>query len=155
MTLKMPFSATNSLPTTPSLLARRLGYAGLLPFVLLAVLLWTVRADLQGFLAIALAAYGAVIASFLGGVHWGIAAQLPSDDAAFHYAWGVAPSLVAWVAVVMPAYAGLPLLGLILAACYVVDRRSYPRVGWAAWLPMRLQLTVVAVLSCMLGAATA
>jgi hypothetical protein len=155
MTLKKPFSTTDSQQSAPSLLARRLGYAGLLPFVLLAALLWTVRADLQGFVAIALVAYGAVIASFLGGVHWGIAAQLPPDDAAFHYVWGVAPSLTAWVAVVMPAYAGLPLLGLILAACYVVDRRSYPRVGWSAWLPMRLQLTAVAVLSCVLGAATA
>ncbi len=155
MTFKEPFSAADRPPTAPSLLARRLGYGGLLPFVLLAVLLWIVRADLQGFLAIALVAYGAVIASFLGGMHWGIAAQLPPDEAAFHYAWGVAPSLMAWVAVVMPAYAGLPLLGLIIAACYVVDRRSYPRVGWAAWLPMRLQLTVVAVLSCVLGAATA
>jgi Protein of unknown function (DUF3429) len=155
MTLKKPFSTTDSQQSAPSLLARRLGYAGLLPFVLLAALLWTVRADLQGFVAIALVAYGAVIASFLGGVHWGIAAQLPPDDAAFHYAWGVAPSLMAWVVVVMPAYAGLPLLGLVLAACYVVDRRSYPRAGWAAWLPMRLQLTVVAVLSCVLGAATA
>ena len=155
MTSKEPFSTADRPPTAPSLLARRLGYGGLLPFVLLAVLLWIVRADLQGFLAIALVAYGAVIASFLGGMHWGIAAQLPPDEAAFHYAWGVAPPLMAWVAVVMPAYAGLPLLGLIIAACYVVDRRSYPRVGWAAWLPMRLQLTVVAVLSCVLGAATA
>jgi hypothetical protein len=139
----------------PSLLARRLGYAGLLPFVLLAALLWTVRADVQGFVAIALAGYGAVVASFLGGVHWGIAAHLPAQDAKFHYAWGIAPSLMGWVAVVMPAYAGLPLLGLILLACYGVDRRSYPAVGWAGWLPMRLQLTVVAVLSCVLGAATA
>ncbi len=155
MTLKKPFFSAESQSNAPSLLARRLGYAGLLPFVLLAALLWVVRPDLQGFVAIALVAYGAVIASFLGGIHWGIAAQMPPGDAAFHYVWGVAPSLMAWVAVVMPAYAGLPLLGLILAACYVVDRRSYPRVGWAAWLPMRLQLTVVAVLSCALGAATA
>ena len=155
MTLKKPLSAVDGPPVTPTLLARRLGHAGLLPFVLLAVLLWTVRVDLQAYVAIALVAYGAVIASFLGGLHWGIAAQLPPDDAAFHYAWGVAPSLMAWLALVMPAYAGLPLLGLILAVCYVVDRRSYPRVGWGAWLPLRLQLTAVAVLSCLLGAATA
>ncbi len=150
----MPSSIDSSL-SAPSLLARRLGYAGLLPFVVLAALLWIVRADVQGFVAIALAGYGAVIASFLGGVHWGIAARLPAQQAGFHYAWGVAPSLMGWVAVVMPAYAGLPLLGLILSACYAVDRRSYPQVGWSAWLGMRWHLTVVAVLSCLLGAAVA
>jgi Protein of unknown function (DUF3429) len=142
-------------PTFPSPLVKRLGYAGLVPFVVLAALLWTVRADVQGYVAIALLGYGAVIVSFLGGLHWGIAAQLPAQEAKFHYIWGVLPSLMGWVAVVMPAYAGLPLLGLILIACYGVDWRSYPRAGWAAWLPMRLQLTVVAVVSCVLGAATA
>jgi Protein of unknown function (DUF3429) len=142
-------------PHLPSPLARRLGYAGLLPFVLLAALLWIVRADAQGFVAIALAGYGAVVASFLGGIHWGLAARMPQQQATFHYIWGVVPSLLGWVAVVMPAYAGLPLLGLILLVCYLVDRRSYPQAGWTAWLPMRLQLTVVAMLSCVLGAATA
>jgi hypothetical protein len=52
----------------------------------------------------------------------------------------------------VPPSAGLLLLGLVLTTCYLIDRRSYPRVGWAAWLPMRLQLTAVAALSCALGA---
>jgi Protein of unknown function (DUF3429) len=143
----------NFINSEPSLLARRLGYAGLVPFVLLAVLLWTVRADAQGPVALALVCYGAVIASFLGGVHWGLAGQLPAQDAKLHYVWGVLPSLLGWVAVVLPAVAGLALAGLTLLACYLVDTRSYPPVGWAAWLPMRLRLTVVALLSCALGAA--
>jgi hypothetical protein len=143
----------NFINSEPSLLARRLGYAGLVPFVLLAVLLWTVRADAQGHVALALVGYGAVIASFLGGVHWGIAGQLPAQGAKWHYVWGVLPSLLGWVAVVLPAVAGLALAGLTLLACYLVDARSYPPVGWAAWLPMRLRLTVVALLSCALGAA--
>ncbi len=137
----------------PSQLARHLGYAGLVPFALLAALLWAVRADWQELAAAALVGYGAVIASFLGGVHWGIAGQLPPGDAKFHFVWGVVPSLLGWVAVALPATAGLLLAALSLIACYAVDRRSYPRVGWAAWLPMRLQLTAVAVLSCLLGAA--
>ncbi len=149
----------------PSQLARRLGYAGLVPFALLAGWLWVMPPGLQGhglvqgsmygkaFAATALVGYGAVIASFLGGVHWGLAAQVPAQQARWHYLWGVVPSLLGWVAVALPAAAALVLLALLLAACYGVDRRSYPRVGWAAWLPMRLQLTVVAVLSCALGAA--
>jgi hypothetical protein len=139
----------------PTRLARRLGYAGLVPFALLAALLWAVRADWQELAAAALVGYGAVIASFLGGVHWGIAGQLPQPAAKFHYVWGVVPSLLGWVALFVPPSAALPLLGLVLVICYLVDRRSYPRVGWAAWLPMRLQLTAVAALSCALGAARA
>jgi hypothetical protein len=139
----------------PSMLVRRLGYASLLPFVVLSAMLWVVRADVQGFVAIALTSYAAVVASFLGAVHWGMAARLPQAQARFHWLWGVAPALLAWVALVMPAYAGLPLVGLVIAACYAVDHYVYPAAGWGAWLPFRLQLSVVAVLSCVLGAATA
>jgi hypothetical protein len=139
--------------SVPSPLAISLGYAGLVPFALLAALLWVVSADKQAFVTTAMVGYGAVIASFLGGVHWGIAGQLPQHSARLYYLWGIAPSLLGWVAIVSPHTAGLPLTGLILAICYAVDRCSYPRVGWASWLPMRLRLTVVAVVSCV--AATA
>ena len=100
----------------------------------------------------ALAGYGAVIASFLGGVHWGIAQRSPADVARFHTLWGVVPSLMAWASMLMPRSAQLPLLAMVLLVCYVVDKRSYPRVGLAAWLPMRLRLSTVAILSCVLGA---
>jgi hypothetical protein len=142
---------------TPPLLVRRLGYASMVPFVLLSALLWIARSDVQGFVAIALTSYAGVVASFLGGMHWGIAARLPQSQAQakFHWLWGVAPSLMAWVALVMPAYAGLPLMCLVIGLCYAVDSYTYPQVGWGAWLPLRLRLTMVAVLSCALGAATA
>ena len=63
------------------------------------------------------------------------------------------PSLIAWVGVVMPPYAGLVVLGVALIGCYLVDRRVYPRHGAAAWLTLRFRLTVVASLSCFVGAA--
>ena len=135
----------------------RLGYAGLVPFVLLAALMWLVDRELLPFVAIALGGYAAAIASFLGGVHWGIGFMKAQSDALaaprFHFIWGVVPSLIAWLALMMPAYAALPLLGLLLAACYAVDHKTYPAAGLASWLPMRLRLTVVATLSCVLGAA--
>ena len=163
MTSTNNFDPHVDLPASiPPPLVRKLGYAGLIPFVLLAGLLWIVRADVQGWVAIALVAYAASIVSFLGAVHWGLAQRLAflqsGSNAArirFHYIWGVAPSLMAWAAAIIPAYAGLPLLGLILSACYLVDRHTYSGAGMALWLPLRLQLTVVAVLSCLLGAATA
>jgi len=53
-------------------LIQRLGYAGLLPFVLLAALMWLVNEEAHPFVAMALSAYAATIAAFLGGIHWGI-----------------------------------------------------------------------------------
>lgn len=139
------------------LIVTRLGYAGLAPFVLLAALMWLVDAELLPFVAMALGGYAATIVSFLGGVHWGIGfMQGQSDDAGaprFHFLWGVVPSLMAWLALMMPAYAALPLLGLVVVACYAVDSKTYPAVGLASWLPMRLRLTIVAAASCVLGAA--
>lgn len=137
---------------TPSRHALRLGYAGLLPFVAGAALIWIVRADAHPYVAAALSAYAAVILSFLGGIHWGLgmrsAAAAPSL-----FTWGVVPSLIAWVAVVMPPYAGLVVQGVGLIACYAVDRRVYPQHGAPAWLILRFRLTGVASLSCFVGAA--
>ncbi len=131
----------------------RLGYAGLIPFVLGALLMFLVADDVQPLVAIALTSYGAVIASFLGGIHWGLALRENVAFRTFHLIWGVTPSLFAWVSVVMPAYAGLPLLGLLLLACYMVDRRTWPSAGLRHWMTLRFRLTLVSGLSCLLGAA--
>jgi Protein of unknown function (DUF3429) len=128
-----------------------LGYGGLVPFVGLALLIWLVPARLQPFMALGLVAYGALIASFLGGVHWGTGFLMGEAAPRMQFVWGVVPSLGGWLALLLPARAGLPVLALLLVACYAVDRMTYPAVGLGRWLPMRLQLTVVAALSCTLG----
>ena len=131
-------------------------YAGLLPFVLLAALMWLVTEELHPFVALALAGYGAVIVSFLGGIHWGTGFKNTTtmhNAPLQNFAWGIVPSLLAWVAVTMPAYAGLPLLALLLLLCYWVDQTTWPAAGLKQWLPMRLKITAVASLSCLLGAA--
>jgi hypothetical protein len=140
---------------TTWLLIRRLGYAGLAPFVILAFLLWLVDADLHPFIALAMAGYGAIIVSFLGGIHWGIGfrnAITTHNAPRIHFVWGVIAPLLAWVAVMMPAFAGLPLLGAILIGCYVMDRRTWPAAGLAPWLTLRLHLTLVSSLSCFFAA---
>jgi Protein of unknown function (DUF3429) len=134
--------------------APRLAYAGLLPFVLGAALLWVVRPDAHPYVAIALSGYAAVIVSFLGGIHWGFGFAQARPAAAL-FAWGVVPSLVAWVAVVLPPYAGLVVQGVMLVVCYLVDRRVYPLQGAAHWLTLRFRLSAVAALSCFVGAAGA
>jgi hypothetical protein len=67
--------------------------------------------------------------------------------------WGVMPQLAGWLALLMPLSASLLTCAAVLVACYAADRRLYPEAGLAAWLPMRLQLTIVAASCCLLGAA--
>jgi hypothetical protein len=136
----------------PAPAALRLGYAGLLPFVGGAALVWLLPVSpAQVFVAQALSAYAALIISFLGGIHWGHvmrgATGLPP------LAWGVLPSLLAWPALLMPAHAALVVHGVLLLACYAVDRRLYAAAGTAAWLTLRFRLSAVAALSCFIGAA--
>ena len=146
---------SETLPSAVDTLLKRLGYAGLLPFVGLAMLLWLVKSELHGMVTLALTTYAALIASFLGGLHWGVAFLKGDKTPLFHSVWGVTPALVAWVALLLPASAGLPLLGLLLVACYAVDHTTWPKLGLGHWLPLRRHLTLVATLSCLLGAAAA
>lgn len=114
----------------PMGLAWLLGLGGLLPFLLCAGLimlhpLWAVGASR------ALIAYGAVILSFLGAVHWGFALseRMALVDGAVEGAvdgvveaagqrsrlvFGVAPALLAWVALLCVMLLGAPKLGLLL-----------------------------------------
>jgi hypothetical protein len=141
-------------------LIHTLGYAGLIPPVLLAALVWLVDPDLQAWVAMGLAAYTGLIASFLGGIHWGIAWSLRRNAARpgaahawrAHVLWGVTPSLLAWPGLLMPPYAGLVWLALVVLACYGVDRRLYPRAGLQHWLTLRFRLSCGVALSGFLAA---
>lgn len=137
----------------PPALALRLAYAGLLPFIGGALLIWLVHADeTLPFAAQALSAYAALVASFLGGIHWGLALR-QAEPSPLLLAWGVVPSLVAWMAVMMPASSGLVLAGVLLLATWGVDRKVYPRHGAAHWLTLRFRLSLLAALCCFVGAA--
>ena len=133
--------------------ARWLGHAGLVPFAFGALVVWLGLApDLHAFATQAMSAYAGLIASFLGGIHWGLAFRQSAPPATL-FIWGVVPSIVAWGAVLMPAHAGLVIHGVMLVACYLVDRRVYPQQGVAHWLTLRFRLSSVAALCCFLAAA--
>jgi len=136
--------------------AMRLAYAGLLPFVLGAALVWLIGdhdLEAHAFVSLSLSAYAALTLSFLGGIHWGLAFRQTASPPVSSFAWGVVPSAMAWVAVMMPAYAGLVLHGVMLVVCYLVDRRLYPALGAAGWLTLRFRLSSVAALACFIAAA--
>lgn len=138
----------------PSDTARLLGHLGLVPFVLGMLLVWVVNEEAHPHATRALSAYAAVIVSFLGGIHWGVAFRLTAPPASLLW-WGVVPSLVAWMAVLMPPSAGLVVHGVMLAVCYAVDRKVYPAQGLAHWLTLRFRLSSVAAFCCFLAAAGA
>lgn len=146
-----PFN-TSALPL-PRLVAR-LGYAGLLPFVALAAAAWLAPVVYRAQAAFGLLAYGASIASFMGAIHWGLAMRGPQALQPGPFVWGVFPSLVAWLALLLPLPQGLLTLALLLGICLAVDWRSYPAYGLSGWLTMRLHLTTVAVV-CMLAGSVA
>ncbi|MFM7001541.1 MAG: DUF3429 domain-containing protein, partial [Limnohabitans sp.] len=76
-------------------LIRSLGFAGLIPFVFLALCLWLVGPELHPYVALSMQGYGAVIVSFLGGIHWGVGfrnALTEPNAPAIHFTWGVVPS---------------------------------------------------------------
>lgn len=141
-----------SLSPAPSATALRLGYAGLLPFAGIAVLVWLLPPQARVYATLALGGYAATIVSFLGGIHWGIAFGAAQPPASL-FVWGVLPSLAAWVALLLPAGTGLLLHAAMLLACYAVDRQVYPRHGLGHWLPLRLRLSSIAALTCLVGAA--
>lgn len=130
----------------PSAAARVLGVAGLLPFIAGAAAVWLLGPQ-DRLPAVALLAYAALIASFLGGIHWGLAMRDSSADAA-QLLWGVSPSLLGWLALVLPPRWGLLLAPATLIACYAVDRQLYLRFGLGSWLGLRAGL---ASLCCLLG----
>jgi len=133
-------------------LLERLGYSGALPFVVLAILLWLIDEELHPFVSIALASYGAVIVSFLGGIHWGIAFIKNTAHQKLHLIWGIGLSLLAWLAVLMPAFSGLPFLGFLLITAYLVDRKFYPHAGIKHWLTLRFRLTIISSIACFIAA---
>jgi len=140
--------------TEPPPIARRLGQAGLIPFVLGSGLVWLVsdRNEALSYVSLGLAGYAASIVAFLGGVHWGLAMRtaVPGPRS---FGWAMVPPLVAWLAMLMPASAGLVVLGAMLIVCYLVDRSLYLACELGHWLTLRFRLSAVAALSCFLAAA--
>jgi hypothetical protein len=131
-----------------------LGYGGLIPFLVLtpASLL---DYHYGGLWSDALYAYGAIILSFIGALHWGLAMSLPElseRQRSALFLWSVVPALIAWPAVLFSPPIAAPLLVFGFIAHYLQDRRLARQASLAVWyLPLRLRLTSVAVVCLIAG----
>ena len=146
---------TPALPDSLRRTARWLGYGGLIPFLVLApVSLLDTHHGITW--SDALFAYGAVILSFVCALHWGFAMALPGLDERTRVRsllWSVVPSLMAWPALLLVPMEAAVLLVIGFVLHYIQDRRLARHAELPAWyLPLRLQLTVVACLSLIAGA---
>lgn len=138
-----------------------LGALGLIPFVTLAVACVSGQPQLPFDRLPALIGYGAVILSFLGGVHWGIAL---SPDAyrlgagnidRLRLAIGIMPALIAWGAMLLQPQAALAVLAAGFFLQFLIDLRGSSRGHLPAWYPrLRGPLTLIVIGSLAAALAT-
>jgi len=128
-----------------------LGYAGLIPFVVQSAFVWIFPDSIYKDIVIfSLLAYGVTIVSFLGAIHWGLAMQQNTSNR-FLLVWGVIPSLLGWISLLLGSVNGLLLLAATLWLCIAVDYKIYPKFGLQHWMSMRFILTAVASTSIALS----
>ena len=123
--------------------AKILGYAGLIPFVIFSIASWIPLPLVDDSVAI-LIAYAAVILTFIGAVHWGVVMSNSDDPHSMHLLASVAPSLVGWIALLIPVMPALIVLlcGFIIHILY--DCSMHKKLMFPEWyLPMRVRLTSV------------
>jgi hypothetical protein len=133
-------------------LARWLGFGGLLPFVLCVVATKSSSAIIVQYGIIGAANYGAIILSFVGAIHWGLAMR--ADRNINWYIWSVTPALMAWAAISLLDMR-LAMLAMMPAftLAWSVDRQAFKRDLIPAWyMELRHILTAGAVLGLLLAA---
>jgi hypothetical protein len=133
-----------------------LGGMGLIPFVSLALIIVAGPQEFVVGARLALTSYGALILSFLGGVHWGYCIGNSKSEVASNVTRlvvSVIPSLVAWGALVLPIHIGLFGLAGSFLAMLVLDTASV-YWGWVpTWYPkLRWPLTICAVTALIAAA---
>lgn len=137
---------SSAIPMVPALM----GYGGLIPFVAAGLGVWT--PEFSELARHALVAYGAIILSFVGAVHWGLAlAGGTSGCRDKLFMFSVCPALLGWVALLMSTVLALPVLMAGFVGTRLVELKACgPAIP--AWYPrLRNHLTAGALISLATG----
>jgi hypothetical protein len=131
--------------------AKFLGYAGLIPFVTFSIGSWIPLPYISDAVQI-LIAYAAIILSFMGAIHWGLAMSRANQNHSQYFIASVIPALTAWLALLLPDTLALVVLLCGFIALFAYDRAVKSSQALPEWyIPMRKALTLVVVL-CLSGA---
>jgi hypothetical protein len=123
-----------------------MGFGGLIPFFVCAGVAHSGVAPWAGLALIIIGIYGALILSFVGAVHWGLAMQ--GDRSQRWFIWSVMPALYAWPPIVF-LDSRTALLALVpgFLMCWSVDRRAAAAGLIQAWyMRLRHMLTLGAAM---------
>lgn len=130
---------------------RWLGYAGVLPFAAcLGVMLLAEDPVWRTVATDTLRHYAAVIASFLGAVHWGVTADPSEGLQHARLRWGVMPALLAWTLLALPAGFAFAGFAVLFSLILIVDRYLLPVLD-DRYRELRLPLTVAVVLALIVA----
>lgn len=136
--------------------AVRLGFLGLAPLAISALVSFSQHHDTARLGALSFAIYAAILLSFLGGVRCGIElGRAPDSPDPWRLAFSALPALGGWalalfVLIVPTALAAASMFAGLFAAQYLWDHRS-ASVGAPAWYPLLRQvLTGGMMIICLL-----
>ncbi|NNC23612.1 DUF3429 domain-containing protein [Salinisphaera sp. USBA-960] len=150
MAINQPTSARNA-PT----LAWTLGFAALIPFLIGSYVALGWNSNIAIRTLDWLVVYAAVIASFIGGVQWGLQAA-GQHARAIDMGAAVCPALIVWIGVMLGQPWSFALILVALVFTWLTDENGH-RQGWMPiyYLTLRRILTpiVVVCLAIVGGAA--
>ena len=130
-------------------IAQIIGLFGLVPFVACTALIYSGLSDISVVALFSNAIYGAVILSFVGAIHWGLAMR--EDRSPYWYIWSIIPTLSGWLAIVfLDIRISLLVLSVAFTLAWTVDRHAH-KLGLIPNWYMRLRhlLTVGATISLL------
>ena len=131
-------------------MAQLLGWGGVIPFLGCGLAVHTNNADLVLYGFVGGTSYAAVILTFLGAVHWGLA--MSDNRPQGWFIWSTTPSLLAWASLLifdvdLRLYALVPLFGL----AWCVDRiAANQQLIPVRYMRLRTRLTIGAIAGLLL-----
>lgn len=129
-------------------LAHQLGFAGLVPFILLALACWVVNVEVLPTFVTSQQVFSIVILSFLGGIHWGatmVSGDLTAEQTKRALSWSVVPTMIACLGTMFGPFDLAVLMAGFLGS-YQVDKRLFKWYKLPEWfIRLRFILTCVVV----------